>query len=88
VDVELDADLAAAESSDRLRDTLDYGQVAELVVAVGTGEPHRLLESLARRMVDVLGERFPTARIRLELRKLNPPGCPGHPAHAAVRISR
>ena len=25
--------------------------------------------------------------VRLELRKLNPPTCPGHPAHSAVRIS-
>jgi hypothetical protein len=39
-------------------------------------------------MVDGVRAKFPAAkRVRLELRKLNPPSCPGHPAYAAVRIS-
>lgn len=88
VDVEIDAPLAEAQLSDRLADTIDYSAVAEVIVAVGTGEPHRLLESLARRMVDRLAERVPGAGIRLELRKLTPPNCPGHPAYSAVRLER
>jgi dihydroneopterin aldolase len=87
VDVEVDAPLEAAQTSDRLADTIDYSVVADLIVSVGTGEPHRLLESLARRMLEVLGERFPGAAFRLELRKLNPPSCAGHPVFAAVRMS-
>lgn len=89
VDVELDVDVAVAETSDRLTDTIDYSRVAEVIVAVGTGEPHRLLESLARRMADGVRGQFPAVRrIRLELRKLNPPTCPGHPAYSAVRLER
>lgn len=88
VDVEIDAPVDAAQVSDRLSDTIDYGAVADVVVAVGTGEPHRLLESLARRMLDALAERFPQAAFRIELRKLNPPNCAGHPAWAAVRLAR
>jgi dihydroneopterin aldolase len=88
VDVELDVDVAAAERSNKLADTVDYSKVAEVVVGIGVGEPHRLLESLARRMADNLKGRFPQVkRVRLELRKLNPPTCPGHPAHSAVRLS-
>jgi dihydroneopterin aldolase len=88
VDVEVDVDVTAAERSDELADTIDYSKVAEVIVAIGVGEPHRLLESLARRMVDNVRGRFPTIkRVRLELRKLNPPTCPGHPAHSAVRLS-
>ncbi len=88
VDVELDVDVTAAERSDKLADTLDYSKVAEVIVGIGVGEPHRLLESLARRMVDNVRERFPTIkRVRLELRKLNPPSCAGHPAYSAVRLS-
>ena len=88
VDVELDVETRAAEQSDRLADAVDYSRVAELVVGLGTGEPHRLLESLARRMVDGLRAKFPAVRrVRLELRKLNPPTCPGHPAYSAVRIT-
>lgn len=87
VDVELDVDAEAAERSDRLADTVDYSRVAELIVALGTGEPHHLLESLARRMADAIRDVFPAVRrLRIELRKLNPPTCPGHPAYSAVRL--
>jgi len=89
VDVEMDVDAAVAERSDLLAVTVDYSRVAEVIVGVGTGEPHHLLESLARRMVDGIRERFPRVRrVQVELRKLNPPTCPGHPAYAAVRIAR
>jgi 7,8-dihydroneopterin aldolase/epimerase/oxygenase len=88
VDVEVDVDVKAAERSDKLADTLDYSKVAEVIVGIGVGEPHRLLESLARRMVDNVRDRFPTIKgVRLELRKLNPPSCAGHPAYSAVRLS-
>jgi 7,8-dihydroneopterin aldolase/epimerase/oxygenase len=88
VDLEIDVDVSAAERSDKLADTVDYSHVADLIVGIGVGEPHHLLESLARRMVDNVRGRFPAVkRVRLELRKLNPPTCPGHPAWSAVRIT-
>lgn len=88
LDIEIDAPLEAAQTSDRLSDTIDYSAVADMLVAMGTAGPHRLLESLARRMLDALGERYPEAAFRLELRKLNPPSCAGHPQYAAVRMTR
>ena len=89
VDVELEVDAAVAERSDLLADTVDYSRVAEVIVGVGAGEPHHLLESLARRMLDGVSERFPRIRrAQIEVRKLNPPTCPGHPAYAAVRMVR
>jgi len=88
VDVEIETPLEEASSSDNLEDTIDYGDVAEIIVDLGTKETHHLLESLGSRMLDALGERFPAASFRLELRKLNPPACPGHPAYAAVRLQR
>src|SRR5688572_13678791 len=87
VDLEMDVPLARAEASDRLADTVDYAGLCELIVGIGTAEPHRLLESLARRMVTALAARVPEARIRLELRKLSPPYCAGNPAFAAVRVT-
>jgi dihydroneopterin aldolase len=88
VDVELDVEVATAERSDKLADTVDYSRVAEIIVGIGTGEPHHLLESLARRMVDNVKGRFPAVkRVRLELRKMNPPTCPGHPAWSSVSIT-
>jgi dihydroneopterin aldolase len=86
VDVTIEAPLERASQSDNLADTIDYREVAEIVVTLGTSETHHLLESLAGRMLDALSAKFPQATFHLELRKLNPPGCPGHPAHAAVRM--
>lgn len=87
VDLEVELDGERGQRSDRLADTIDYSALAEVVVAVGVGEPHRLLESLARRMLDALQARVPDGRFRLELRKLNPPSCAGHPRFSAVRIA-
>jgi dihydroneopterin aldolase len=87
VDVEADFESTAGETSDRLADTVDYTVIADAIVGIGIGEPHRLLESLARRMVVAIRQRVPGARrVRLELRKLHPPSCPGHPDYSAVRI--
>jgi dihydroneopterin aldolase len=89
VDIEIEAPLEAAQVSDRLGDTIDYAEVADIIVGIGTGEPVRLLETLARRMLDALAARVPAAAaFRLELRKLTPPNCPGHPAYSAVRMER
>jgi dihydroneopterin aldolase len=88
VDVRLEADFGGAERSDRLADALDYRDVADIIVEIGEGEPHRLIESLARRMVDSLAERFPRTAITLELRKLTPPGCAGQPHFSAYRIQQ
>jgi dihydroneopterin aldolase len=88
VDVEIDAPIEQASQSDDLGDTIDYRMVAEIIVELGTLETHHLLESLGGRMLDALGARFPKATFRIELRKLNPPACPGHPAYAAVRLGR
>jgi dihydroneopterin aldolase len=87
VDIEIDAPLETAQSTDRLTDTIDYRQVAEIIVGIGTGETHHLLEALARHMIDALAAHLPKVTLRLELRKLNPPDCPGQPAHAAVRMA-
>jgi dihydroneopterin aldolase len=87
VDIEIETALDAAAASDNLGDTIDYREVAELLVTLGTSETHHLLESLAARMLASLHTKFPAATFRLELRKLNPPACPGHPAHAAVRMT-
>ena len=87
VDLELDVAGDSGQRTDRLADTVDYSALAEIIVSIGTGEPHRLLESLARRMLDSLEGKVPGARFRLELRMLNPPSCPGHPTFSAVRVA-
>lgn len=53
VDVVLHLDLRAAARSDEVADTVHYGELADALVAVITGEPVNLIETLAARLVDV-----------------------------------
>ena len=53
VDVLLEVDLAPAARSDRVTDTVHYGELAEALVAVVAGEPVNLIETLAVRLLDV-----------------------------------
>jgi dihydroneopterin aldolase len=52
VDVELGLDTRPAARSDDIRDTVDYGQVAEAVHALIEGEPVNLIETLAERIAE------------------------------------
>ena len=53
VDLTLQVDLRPAARSDDVADTVHYGELAEQVVAVVTGEPVDLIETLASRIADV-----------------------------------
>ncbi len=53
VDAALELDLAPAAASDDVADTVDYGHLAGRLVAVLTGPPVHLLETLADRLVRV-----------------------------------
>ena len=53
VDVELELDTRPAAASDDLHDTIHYGELAEGLAAVVSGEPVNLLETLAERLVTV-----------------------------------
>jgi dihydroneopterin aldolase len=50
VDVTLDLDLAPAAASDDVADTVHYGELADRLVAIITGEPVNLIETLADRL--------------------------------------
>ena len=68
VDVDLDADLRAAASTDDLEATVNYSEVYALVAEIVEGEPVNLLETLGERIAQAIFERFPaidSARIRI-----------------------
>jgi len=52
VDVTLELDLAPAAASDDVQDTVHYGELAEILVAIIEGEPVQLIETLAERLAD------------------------------------
>ncbi len=54
VDLTLHVPTGPAAASDDVADTVHYGELAEKVAAVVTGEPVNLLERLAQRIADVV----------------------------------
>ncbi|MFY1674740.1 dihydroneopterin aldolase [Plantactinospora sp. WMMB334] len=50
LDVVLELDLRPAGSSDDVADTVHYGELADRLVAIVTGEPVNLIETLAERL--------------------------------------
>ena len=73
IDLELDCETGSMSASDHLSDTVDYAQVAQRVVDLGSKEVCALLETLGEKMLTMLFTEFPVSRARLWLRKLAPP---------------
>lgn len=75
VDLDLSVDLAPAGDSDRLADTVDYGDIAGVVVGIVAGGPsYQLLEALAGAIASaVLARDQRIAAVAVSLRKLQPP---------------
>lgn len=72
VDVSLELDLEHSGRSDNVRRTVDYRKVHQRVVEVGRGSSHKLLESFAVALLDLLFEEFPAERITVKVRKETP----------------
>ena len=53
IDVILEMDLGRAAYTDDVNDTVNYGKLADRLVAVVAGEPVNLIETLADRLVGV-----------------------------------
>jgi len=74
IDLDLAVDLALAAGSDRLADTVDYGEVATLAAGVVAGRSFDLLESLAGAVAEAtLASDLRITAVTVDLRKLRPP---------------
>ena len=73
VDLAIETDLSLAGSSDDLDDTINYGEITELVAAIIRNETHQLLEKVATRIAtEVLA--IPAVRgVHITVRKMRPP---------------
>ena len=73
VDFRGELDLSAAAESDRLADTLNYGEIYDLV-SEEMSVPSELLENVAGRIVKVIEKRFPQlVRFSVRVSKKRPP---------------
>jgi dihydroneopterin aldolase len=61
-------DMAAAQASDDLSDTVDYGALAQVAADVVSGRSFQLLEALAGRLADAR-----LSGVEVAVRKLRPP---------------
>lgn len=72
-DLTFDVPACDAVLTDRIEDTIDYGQVTDLVALAATERSYRTLERLAHVVGERLSERYGCERIRVRVAKPEPP---------------
>ena len=82
IDVVLDVDLAPAATSDNVADTVHYGELADRLVAIVTGPPVALIETLADRLANAC---LADARVRATTVTVHKPQAPI--AHAFTDVA-
>jgi len=87
VDLELFLDLSRAEQSDRLKDTVNYKEVYQIVHDIMTGERFSLIEAVASRIADEILTKFKPDQVKVRVRKKIPP-VPGNLDDIEVEIER
>jgi dihydroneopterin aldolase len=68
-DLEMDYDIRAAAASDAISDTLDYGAIAQAVVAFVERSEYQLIETLAEDLAALLLSKFSIPKLKLSLTK-------------------
>ena len=88
VDLHIEADLSAPAASDNLRDALNY-QVAYRLVKQEMEKKSKLLENIAKRIIDSIYESFSNLdKVTVKISKMNPPMGGGRIEKVSVTISR
>jgi 7,8-dihydroneopterin aldolase/epimerase/oxygenase len=74
VDLEMEADLAAAANSDNLNDAVNYQQAYQIIKNEMRRTKSNLLENIGKRILDALyAEMEGIQKATIRVRKLNPP---------------
>lgn len=88
VDAELMLDLKKSSRSDDMNDSIDYGEVYNVIKEVVEGKPKNLVETIAEQIADELFRTFNLLEAcRLRVTKPDPP-IAGHYQSVAVEIFR
>jgi len=87
VDLAIETDLSVAGSSDDLDDTVNYGEVTELVAGIIRNESHQLLEKVATRIASEVFAIPAVTGVQITVRKMRPP-LPEFLEYSAVNIYR
>jgi dihydroneopterin aldolase len=73
IDVGFDVPDCDAVLTDRIEDTIDYGEVADIVAMAATERSYRTLERLGNVIAERLMERFASDAVRVRAAKPEPP---------------
>jgi len=73
VSVQVRLPVARLPGADAVREVFDYDRIARLVVEEGTGQPCKLLETLARRVIDRILADTPATDVSVTVTKWRPP---------------
>lgn len=88
VDIEMKVDLKEAGHSDRVEDTVHYGEVYEDVKAIMESDPVNLLEHLAERIAKRINSHYNRVmETKVRITKKNPP-IPGYYQGVGIEIVR
>ncbi len=73
VDLEIETDMTMPANTDELEDAVNY-QLAYKLVQEEMKKKSKLLENIAKRILDAIHNEFPSAqRVKVTIRKMNPP---------------
>ena len=88
VDLHVDSDLAIPAASDNLKDAINY-QLAYSLVKEEMEKKSKLLENIAKRILDVIYDNFEGIRkVTVKVSKMNPPMGGGRIEKVSVTLSR
>lgn len=88
VDVELFLSLEKAGRSDDMNDSIDYGQVFNIIKKIVEGKPKNLIEAVAEKIANQLLESFSILQsCTVKVKKINPP-IDGQYDFVAIEINR
>ena len=88
VDLAIDADMSAPADSDNLKDAINY-QLAYKLVKEEMEKKSKLLENIAKRILDTIYENFPGIRkVTVKISKMNPPMGGGRIEKVSVTLTR
>ena len=73
IDLELMTKLSAAGKTDDLTYTINYAEVVQLVIEIGTQQSFQLFEALAETIAAAILARFQIEEVRVAVKKLSPP---------------
>ena len=73
IDLEIDCANSQAGETDNIQHTIDYAQIINRLLEIGTCNQFYLVESLAEYTIRTLFEEFPILGLRIWVRKTDPP---------------